>query len=496
MANLYLTKPAVNYILPKAKKPFEEIKMEFIGRENELELLRDWNKNSSKLTVIYGRRRVGKTRLVEEYTKNETIYKFEGIEGQSKKNQQKAFLSQLSLQCTAPGIGELSPQNWNGLLLLLSNLIGPKPCVVFFDEFQWMAADRKELVSYLKYSWDNIFTPNNKVHLILCGSLSSFMVKNVLKSKALYGRVETEINLKPLFLPVIISAFAKKRSLREFVELYMAIGGIPQYLKMIDFSKSVFLNLQRLCFSANGYLVKELDRILISHFGKNKIYRNILICLARNRWRSREQIQKAGRVGSGGRISEYLENLELAGFLEKYVSVDKPNGIRNARYRIADPYLLFYFNFIYPNYKKINQPGEPFPIAHFLPEKQYLPWQGFAFERICLQHYRLIAEKLGFGAVRYEAGSWFKKGLQNTKAQIDLIYARADGVLTLCEIKFTRNKIGKEVIKDIEKKIETLPNPKQLAVEKVLITAAEPTKPLLNEGYFNGILTIEDIFGS
>jgi len=67
--------------------------------------------------------------------------------------------------------------------------------------------------------------------------------------------------------------------------------------------------------------------------------------------------------------------------------------------------------------------------------------------------------------------------------------------LTLCEIKFTRNKIGTEVIKDIEKKIETLPNPKQFTVEKVLITAAEPTKPLLNEGYFNSILTIEDIFG-
>jgi len=188
--------------------------------------------------------------------------------------------------------------------------------------------------------------------------------------------------------------------------------------------------------------------------------------------------------------------VELAGFIEKYVSVDKPNGIRNARYRIADPFLLFYFNFIFPNLNKINQPGEPFPVANFLPEKKYLPWQGFAFEKVCFQHNRLIADKLGFGAVRYNAGSWFKSGLQNTKIQIDLIYARADGVLLLCEIKFTRNKVGKEVIKDIEKKVETLPNPRQFTIEKILITASKPTKPLLNEGYFNRILTIEDIFGT
>jgi AAA+ ATPase superfamily predicted ATPase len=469
--------------------------MKFIGRENEMDLLRDWDKKSSKLTVVYGRRRVGKTRLIEEYARKGKFYRFEGIEGQGKKEQQKAFLSQLSFQFNAPELSELSAQNWNGLFVLLSNFIGSGPCVVLFDEFQWMASDRNELVSYLKFAWDNIFTKKNTVHLILCGSLSSFMVKNILRSKALYGRVETEIHLRPLFLPAIIKAIGQKRSIRELVELYMAVGGIPQYLKMIDLSKSVFLNLEKLCFTPNGYLVNELDRILISHFGKNKVYRNIIIYLAKNRWGNREQIQNACRMESGGRISEYLENLELAGFLEKYASVDRPAGIRNARYRIVDPYLLFYFNFIHPHLKKINQPGKRLSLIHFLPDKKYLPWQGFAFERVCYHHHQLIAEILGFGAVQYEVGSWFKKGIESHKIQIDMIYLRADNVITLCEMKFTREKLGKEIIRDIQKKVDSLPNPKQHTVEKVLITAAEPTQPLLNEGHFHKILTLEGIFG-
>ena len=205
-------------------------------------------------------------------------------------------------------------------------------------------------------------------------------------------------------------------------------------------------------------------------------------------------MQKALQIGWGGRLSEYLENLELAGFIEKYASIDKPVGVRNARYRIADTYLVFYFNFIYPGLKKINQADSQLPLAHFLPERKYLPWKGIAFERLCYQHNRLIAEKLGFGAVQYESGSWFKKGNENNKTQIDLIYIRADSVLTLCEIKFTRNKIGKEVIKDVEKKIEALPNPKRLTIEKVLITAADPTEVLSNERYFHRILSLEDIF--
>ena len=134
------------------------------------------------------------------------------------------------------------------------------------------------------------------------------------------------------------------------------------------------------------------------------------------------------------------------------------------------------------------------PSPNFLPDKKYIPWQGRSFERICHTHNRQISEKLGFGSVRYHSGSWFGKGKSNKKAQIDLIYIRADNVITLCEIKFKNNKIGTDVISEVERKINTLPNPKQHTIEKVLISLSEPSKLLLNEGYFHRILTVKDIF--
>lgn len=469
--------------------------MNFIGRKDELKLVKMWDKSHSRLTVLYGRRRVGKTRLVEEASKNKRVYKFEGMEGRVQKQQRKSFLLQLAAQFNAPELGEMNPQSWNGLLLLLSKYVGKKPCIIFFDEFQWMAGNRNELISCLKYAWDNFYTKNNRVHLILCGSITSFMVKNVVRSKALYGRVDNEIHLRPLSLDAITKVLKPKRSLKELVEMYMAFGGIPQYLKMMDFSKSVLLNFQDLCFSANGYFVNELDRIMISHFGKNRAYKKIIMYLAKNKWGNREQIKKECRLESGGRFTEYMENLELAEFVEKYVSVDRPESIRNARYRISDPYLLFYFSFIHPFQKKINQTEETLPISYFLPDKRYLPWKGIAFEKVCLRHHRLIADKLGFKAVQYEAGSWYGKGQKNEKAQIDMLFIRADHVITLCEIKYTETKPDMNIIKDMKKKIEIFPNPKKQTIEKVLLTAAPPTKALVKEGFFNRILTIEDILG-
>lgn len=358
-----------------------------------------------------------------------------------------------------------------------------------------MAAKRAVLVSDLKYVWDNYFTKKNRMHLILCGSVGSFLVKKIIHSKALYGRIDLEINLKHLKLPEIREVFRPKRSLRDVAELYMALGGVPQYLELVEPSRSVRENLQRLCFSPQGFLVDEFERIFASHFGTGKHYRKILVTLAKKAFSSRGQLEKACRLGSGGRITGYLDDLVRAGLIEKYASVDRPNAERIVRYRIADPYLLFYFRFIQPSMKQIKE-GTVEPVfSRFVKDRDYDVWCGLAFEFVCLRHAGPIAEKLGFSAVNYRWGSWFSRASEERGTQIDLLFVRADRVITLCEGKFQAGKNGKGIIDEVERKRSAFPNPKNFTVETVLITASPPTEDLLEEGYFSRILRIEDLFG-
>ncbi len=475
--------------------------MKFLGREREKVLLRDWVHRDDRacLGVIYGRRRVGKTRLVEEALGELEVLKFEGLEGRPSTVQQRQFLDRLAELTGRREYKLIKTSNWTDILVLLADYVASrsqeKPVVVFFDEFQWMAAGRTRLVSSLKYVWDNHFSAKGRVRLLLCGSVCSFLVKKVVRSRALYGRINLEIDLKPLRLPEIVEVFSPKRSLKEVVELYMALGGIPQYLQMVDPPESVRGSLERLCFSPNGYLTTEFERIFASHFGSNPICRRILLTLARKRSADREQLQSACGLASGGRITEYLEDLEMAGFLEHTRPVDKPNSMRRNRYRISDPYLLFYFRFIRPALRRIRQSDDKPVFSRYVTDRKYDAWRGAAFELVCHQHAGLVAEKLGFSAVSYEHGSWFSRSQRDGAAQIDLVFLRADRVATLCEIKFQDASIGTEVIAEVIRKKQAFPNPRRFTVELVLVTASPVTDALARERFFNRVLELDRLFG-
>ncbi len=469
--------------------------MDFIGRQPEIEQLREvWQEKESHLSVVYGRRRVGKTRLVEEAFKNRSIVRFEGLEGRPTARQKQHFAESLADQTGRPEYRLLSSGSWKELLTVLSRILGAKPVVLFFDEFQWLAAGRAELVSDLKYVWDNHFRKNNNLHLILCGSISSFLVKKVLRSRALYGRVSFELHVLPLLAPSFVSLYHPRRSVRELVEFLLVVGGIPEYLRFFDVKRSTRLNIQRLCFSPTGYLTGEFDRIFTSHFGGHPHYERILRFLAAKRFATRDQIHRGCGLNPGGRTSDYLEELEMADFIEKFSPITKPSSSKILRFRISDPYMSFYFRFIQPSLAKIQRARRPLSLNAVLSEQRYSIWRGLAFEHLCHLHADRIAEEAGFGGIRYDSGAWFRRKDQLTGAQIDLLFRRADRVITVCEMKFTDQKIGKEVIRQVEKKIELLQTFSAESIEKILVTASEPTQGLLNEGYFTRFLRLEDVF--
>jgi len=470
-----------------------ELRQDFWGRERELAMLRDWDGGGSRLTVLYGRRRVGKTRLVEEAVGAQRLIKVEGLEGLGKREQQAVFRQMLTQQLGYSGSLPANP-DWLDLLAKLSDCLGGQPAVVLFDEFQWLACGKTELVSKLKHAWDNLFSKRNCVHLIVCGSVSSFMVKKVLKSRALYGRLDREIQLRPLLLPEVLPHFMSKRSLREAVETFMTVGGVPEYLWKFDVSRSFRVNLENLFFTPNAYFVNEFERLFASHFGTNAHYREIVLFLGRSRWADRDAIKKACELESGGRVSQYVGNLVTAGFVEEYAPVDNPQAQRRTRFRLCDPYLDMYFRFVHPNRAEINRRTAHDVFAQYLPDRRYYPWRGLAFERFCYNHRQRIADRLGFGAVAFHAGPWYaRRG--DAAFQLDLVFVRADHVMTVCEMKFQDAPVGKEVIAPAEKRRLRIANPKRMTIEQVLVTASAPTKPLQDERFFHRILQLEDLFG-
>ncbi len=470
----------------------------FVGRRQELKTLREFidRPSTSRITAIYGRRRIGKTRLVKEAYPKSMLLSFEGLEGVSSSEQRKHFLKTLYAYSGKKEHSLVASSDWTDLLILLADYVADleKPVVVFFDEFQWMAAGRKELVSKLKYVWDNFFSGSKGVHLILCGSISSFLVKKVIRSKALYGRVDKIVQLGPLDFGDIRRGFFKNRSVLEALEYYLVMGGVPKYLEMFDARRSIALNLAELCFRPNGYFIGEFERLFASHFGKATHYRYIVEFLASRRFATREEIAGHLKLKSGGRISELLENLILAGFIESYGPVHNPGSRRLRRFRISDPYLRFFFSFIRPLEKRIAQTNAEVQLNHALPDSRYRVFLGLAFEHFCYQNAARLASKIGFGIVAYDYGAWFSRRDLAKGAQIDLLFRRADNVITLCEVKHKKN-VGLEVINEVEKKVDVLMTQTDQTIEKVLVSAYPPSKKVLNEGYFTRIITADDFVG-
>lgn len=470
----------------------------FIGRKDEIALFSKWDaeKQKSQLSALYGRRRIGKTSLVEAVAKSQNInfFKFEGLENHSEEEQKVNFILSMTEY-----FGKVSEEitfksTWTEILKTLSKYLSKNPCIVLFDEFQWMANEDDALVGKLKLVWDNYFLKNNNVHLIVCGSVSSFIVKKVIQSKALYGRIDLAVKLPPLSLPVLASQFMSGRSVKEQLTYYLAVGGVPKYFEIYDNKQSVMLNIENLFFSSSGYFYQELERLFVSHFGRKKIYRDIIEILSKYPYLSRKDLLTKAKISSGGRSSEYLDDLELADFIEVYCPLDKINSRHYLRYRLSDYFLRFYFRFVFPIRNKITLKG--LKIGQVISEQKFNIWQGLAFEFFCQQNATLLAAELGFGSVRYDYGSWYSREDLYNGNQIDLLFKRADQVITVCEVKFGKIQKAK-IISEMQAKIKrlkesTLVGGKDFSYEPVLITLEDVPRSLTQEGYFSRIVRMED----
>lgn len=463
-----------------------------IGRKQEIyELNNDYDRNESSLVVIYGRRRIGKSSLVEYYANKKPFLSFEALEGIAKPKQIEHFISQLNVQIEDEFLSQMKFTKWDEVFRYLTEKLkqSKKKHVLFFDEFQWMAANQSSLVSLLKFFWDTEWKKLN-VQLILCGSIASYMVDKVIKSKALYGRVDIELvitELRPFELRMFLD---KGRSLHEVLKYILVMGGIPKYFELINKNESFEKNIQRLAFNSSGYLFNDYEKIFYAQFKEPRIYEKIIRFMLKKP-QDLEDISGHLKMQSSGGVKRYLKNLEVARFIRSYKPIQKTTT-NIIKYKILDEYLIFYHKYILPQHKQI-QNGSPnnFFVSKVKPE--WTPWLGIAFENFCLKYNAVICDALGIKNVIDEVGPYFER--KDTGGfQIDLLIKRTDNTWTICECKYYEAPVGVEVTIEFEKKISKLEIPRGISVEKVLITVNGADSSVEKLKYFNRILKIEDLF--
>ena len=470
--------------------------MKLIGRKKQLEFLKSIQEiKESGIIIIYGRRRTGKTTLIEEHFKERRLIKIEGQEGGSQKEQLQQAIIQLAAQLPKYPVTSWRPKTFTDLFRLIAPIIKSGTWTLYLEEYQWLSSYRTKLTAELKIIWDNLYRHNNQLLLILCGSAPSFMISKVLHSKSLYNRSQHELHLKPLTFKDSWELLGNKFSLFEAFNTFLLVGGIPEYLKRFKTDSSLYLSFTKQAFFENGFFVNEYERILISSLAKNKKYNSIIKLLAKNSFCDRKDLIK--HLGNeGGTITELLEDLTLSGFIRSYVPIDKKHTSKLIRYTLADPFLRTYFKFIYPNLKLIKQGYYEENQKNIPSVNELQSHLGYAFEEFCQLNITKIAKVLGFSAVRYKAGGYFSRKVEEKykKFQVDLVFQREDNVHTVCEIKYNRDKVGLEVISDFERRLSIYKEEfRTVRIQTVLICPYGANSELIKKGTFDVVLDVKSL---
>lgn len=466
----------------------------FFGRRTELKQLQDLiNSRESQIAVVYGRRRIGKTRLVREACRSRTVFSFEGLENQSKPQQIINFLFQIEQQTGVALAGKSQVRTWSDAFAKLLPFVrrSPNGTVIFLDEFQWMANYRSQLVSELKMLWEQYFSKISGCKLVVCGSIASFLVKKVIQSKALYGRVNLEIHLEELKLSEA-HEFLPHHSKEDVLFAYLIFGGVPKYLELLRPTESVPQAIQRLFFEKNASLTREYKTIFTSHFGTDSVYEEIIKELKNKYYGlTRDELTSRTAAKGGGQLSHQLYDLEMAGFLKSYVPFNKTRTSKIRKYKLVDSYTSFFLNFVEP---KVNFNTSTNFLNHIFPRPAFRSWLGHSFENVCLVHSKEIAKHLGFSGIEYSVGPYFTRERSNTQHELDLVYDRADRVLTVCELKYQDTPLGIGTAKKLQEKIISNLELHGKTIQRVIVSNARGSKELERSSLIQEVVSVYDLF--
>lgn len=476
----------------------EQVKDILIGREAEIKHFDAIvSSKEAEFVVVYGRRRVGKTFLVNTYFDDKYTFKLTGLAKKGKREQLANFTT--SLNRYANGKKYTKPRTWYEAFDKLRDLLETAQTdgkrIIFIDELPWMDSRGGNLVSALEHFWNDWAVTQNDIILIVCGSATSWMTKKILKNRGgLHNRVTQKLYIRPFTLAECKQYLNSRGILmedKEIAECYMIMGGIPFYLKNIRRGASLSQNVDEMFFMDKGRLDDEFNALYASLFDKSENYIKVISALSsKNKGLTRGELIKATKMESGGDFTTILQDLVDCDFIRCYHGYG--NKSKMGIYQLIDPFSLFYYKFI-QKHRGTDKPFWQYQIGTRLHDI----WAGLAFEQLCLNHHKQIEQALGISGVLTDVYSWTTPQAAEEKAQIDLIIKRADKVVNICEMKFYDGdySMKKKDYDDIERRVRAFrtANNVRMAIHPVLVT----TFGLANNQYssiFQNTITLKDLF--
>jgi AAA+ ATPase superfamily predicted ATPase len=485
--------------LPIIKKSYFRVIKMFIGRVKELKKLQlQFDIGRSSLAVIKGRRRIGKSRLIQEFAKNKHFWAFSGLAPTPKatlQDQLDHFCTQL---CHYAKLPPFTVVDWDNAFQHLTLHLTKEPTVILLDEISWMALEDPNFVGKLKDWWDLNLHDKSQFMLVLCGSVSTWVEDNILNSTALFGRIHLQITLNELSLKESYQ-FLKTNGFRfsnyDAYKILAITGGIPWYLEQISPNQTPDENIKRLCFEADGLFVLEFKKLFHDLFHQRGLIYKTIVKLLSNGMLTYTEIQKKSQYSQGGTLTKALQQLVTCGFvsLHKSWSIKTGEVGKKNLYRLSDNYLRFYFKYIEPSINEIEKNRFTQVSLESLPGWDIV--MGLQVENFVVNNRIEILKCLGVSMENvvidnpyYQKSTHLKKG-----CQIDYLIQTRTKNLFVCELKFSRRQIRSTVIEEMQDKIKSLSFPKGFGVCPVLIHIGEIAPAIHESKYFYRIIDMEDL---
>lgn len=474
-----------------------------IGRGKEIEeLKRRCRSNRPEFIAVYGRRRVGKTFLINETLHDNIVFRHTGLSPYDRKRKVtlKDQLQNFYFSLIRHGMeGIAPPKSWIEAFFLLEQHLERRDNssrqVVFIDELPWMDTPRSGFLTALEAFWNGWGCTRHNLCLVVCGSATSWMLDNLINNKGgLYGRLTCEMKLSPFTL-LECERFFESRNIKmsryNTTQAYMILGGIPYYLDCFDPSLSLAQNIDRLFFNPKAKLGDEFERLFHSVFNHADACMNIVKVLGqRHSGFTRAEIAKKTGLKPNGDFTTLLKALIASDFVKKHV----PYGAsrREEHYKLSDCFCWFWLHF-----KERQNINETDFWEHHMKEPSIASWRGIAFEEVCLHHIQQIKAALQIAGVASNESALVVKGsAKNEGMQLDLLIDRADDVVNVCEMKFNRTALT--ITKPYaDKLVGRIAQLETMSPGKTFLLTLVSTAPLLHNKHsdvFVSKITINELF--